>query len=83
MILNAQQQANLWKMANSATGGGGAVVNMPVNIQNNTDASVKTQLNPDGLLILIDKHINAEMAKGTYTQSMNVAQGKAQGASYL
>ena len=83
MILNAQQQANLWKIANSATGGGGAVVNMPVNIQNNTDASVKTQLNPDGLLILIDKHINAEMAKGTYTQSMNVAQGKAQGASYL
>ena len=83
MILNAQQQANLWKMANGAAGGNGAVVNMPVNIQNNTDASVKTQLNPDGLLILIDKHINAEMAKGTYTQSMNVAQGKAQGASYL
>lgn len=83
MILNAQQQANLWKMANGAAGGSGAVVNMPVNIQNNTDASVKTQLNPDGLLILIDKHINAEMAKGTYTQSMNVAQGRAQGASYL
>ena len=83
MILNAQQQANLWKMANGAAGGNGAVVNMPVNIQNNTDASVKTQLNPDGLMILIDKHINAEMAKGTYTQSMNVAQGKAQGASYL
>lgn len=83
MILNAQQQANLWKMANGAAGGSGAVVNMPVNIQNNTDASVKTQLNPDGLLILIDKHINAEMAKGTYTQSMNVAQGKAQGVSYL
>lgn len=83
MILNAQQQANLWKMANGAAGGSGAVVNMPVNIQNNTDADVKTQLNPDGLLILIDKHINAEMAKGTYTQSMNVAQSKAQGASYL
>ena len=83
MILNAQQQANLWKMANGAAGGNGAVVNMPVNIQNNTAASVKTQLNPDGLMILIDKHINAEMAKGTYTQSMNVAQGKAQGASYL
>lgn len=83
MILNAQQQANLWKMANGAAGGSGAVVNMPVNIQNNTDASVQTQLNPDGLLILIDKHINAEMARGTYTQSMNVAQGKAQGASYL
>lgn len=83
MILNAQQQANLWKMANGAAGGSGAVVNMPVNIQNNTDASVKTQLNTDGLLILIDKHINAEMAKGTYTQSMNVAQSKAQGASYL
>lgn len=82
MILNAQQQANLWKMANGAEGGS-AVVNMPVNIQNNTDSSVKTELSPDGLLILIDKHINAEMAKGTYTQSMNVAQGRAQGASYL
>lgn len=83
MILTEQQQANLWKLANGAEGGSGAVVNMPVNIQNNTDASVKTELSPDGLLILIDRHINAEMAKGTYTQSMNVAQGRAQGASYL
>ena len=83
MILTEQQQANLWKLANGAERGSGAVVNMPVNIQNNTDASVKTELSPDGLLILIDRHINAEMAKGTYTQSMNVAQGRAQGASYL
>lgn len=82
MILTEQQQANLWKLANGAERGSGAVVNMPVNIQNNTDASVKTELSPDGLLILIDRHINAEMAKGTYTQSMNVAQGRAQGASY-
>ena len=83
MILTEQQQANLWKLANGAERGSGAVVNMPVNIQNNTDASVKTELSPDGLLILIDRHINSEMAKGTYTQSMNVAQGRAQGASYL
>ena len=82
MILNTQQQANLWKMANGAQGGG-AVVNMPVKIENNTDSSVQTQLNTDGLLVLIDKHINAEMARGTYTQSMNIAHGKAQGASYL
>ena len=83
MILTEQQQANLWKLANGAEGGGSAVVNMPVNIQNNTDASVQTELSPDGLMILIDKHINAEMAKGTYTQSMNIAQSRQQGASYL
>lgn len=82
MILNAQQQANLWKLANGAEGGGGAVVNMPVNIENNTDASVKTELSPDGLRIMINKLVNSEMAAGTYTQAMNIAQGRAQGASY-
>ena len=81
MILNAQQQANLWKLANGAEGGG-AVVNMPVKIENNTDASVKTQLSPDGLRIMINKLVNSEMAAGTYTQAMNIAQGRAQGASY-
>lgn len=80
MILNAQQQANLWKMANGAQGGG-AVVNMPVNIENNTDASVKTELSPDGLQIVITKLVNAEMAKGTFNQSMAIAQSKQNGVT--
>lgn len=82
MILTEQQQANLWKMANGASGSG-AVINMPVNIENNADASVKTQLSADGLRIMINKIVNSEMAAGVYTQSMNIAQGRAQGASYL
>ena len=38
MILNAQQQRNLWDMANNR--GGGAVVNMPVTIENNASDAV-------------------------------------------
>lgn len=82
MILNAQQQANLWKMANGADGGG-TVVNMPVNIENNTDASVKTELSPDGLRVIITKLVNAEMARGSFNQSMAIAQSRSNGASYL
>lgn len=82
MILNAQQQANLWKMANSSNAGG-AVINMPVLIENHTDTSVKTAISADGLKVVITDIVNAQMAAGAFNQSMTIAQGKAQGVSYF
>ena len=81
MILNAQQQANLWKMANSATGGGGAVVNMPVTIENNaSDAvSASAELSSEGLVIMVNKIVNSQMAAGKYNKSMDIAQSRRRG----
>ena len=82
MILNAQQQKNLWDMANSR--GGGAVVNMPVTIENNaSDAvSASAELSASGLTILVNKIVNSQMAAGKYNQSMDIAQSRRQGVSY-
>lgn len=82
MILNAQQQANLWRAANSG-GGGGVAINMPVKIENHTDSNVNAQMTPDGLIVTITKIVNAQMQKGAFTDSMDVAQGKKAGVSYL
>lgn len=79
MILNAQQQRNLWDMANSR--GGGAVVNMPVTIENNASDTVRAnaELSPDGLVIMVNKIVNAQMAAGKYNQSMDIAQSRRRG----
>ncbi len=82
MILNAQQQRNLWDMANSRAGG--AVVNMPVTIENNaSDAvSASAELSSDGLVILVNKIVNSQMAAGKYNQSMDIAQSRRRGIEY-
>jgi len=82
MVLNASQQAELWKLANGS-GGRGAVVNMPVTIENNNGSHVNTQMNKNGLRIIIDDAVNASMSEGRYNKSMVVAEQKEQGASYL
>lgn len=82
MILNAQQQRNLWDMANNK--GGGAVVNMPVTIENNaSDAvSASAELDQNGLTVIVNKIVNAQMAAGRYNQSMDIAQSRRRGVDY-
>ena len=82
MVLTAQQQRNLWDMANNR--GGGAVVNMPVTIENNASDVVgaSAELNMNGLTILINKVVNSQMAAGRYNQSMDVAQSRRYGVEY-
>ena len=79
MILNAQQQRNLWDMANTRSGG--AVVNMPVTIENNAADSVSAsaELSASGLTILVNKIVNSQMAAGKYNQSMDIAQSRRHG----
>ena len=82
MILNTQQQRNLWDMANSR--GGGAVVNMPVTIENNaSDAvSASAELSSEGLVIMVNKIVNSQMAAGKYNQSMDIANSRRRGVEY-
>lgn len=84
MVLNAVQQRQLWNMANGQ-GGGGSVVQMSVNIENNAsnEVSASAQMTKEGLRVVIDKMVNSSMQQGRYNQSMQIADGKRQGVSVL
>ena len=56
---------------------------MPVTIENNNGSHVNTQMNKNGLRIIIDDAVNSSMSEGRYNSSMVVAEQKKQGASYL
>lgn len=83
MILNAQQQRNLWDLANNSKGGGNTSVGLMVNIQNNNGSKVDTQLDKNGLRIIIDDMVNSSMQQGRYQQSMEISQSRSKGVSYL
>lgn len=82
MILNANQQANLWRLANGRSGGG-ANINMPITIENKNGSSVRTQFNKNGLRVIVDDMVNASMQRGSYTQSMNIANSRQNGGRIL
>lgn len=80
MILNAQQQRNLWEAANKS-GTGGATINMPIKIENNAADSVSAsaQLTPEGLTVLVNKIVNSQMSAGKYNDAMDIAQSRKNG----
>ena len=84
MILNAQQQKNLWNMANR-NDGSGAVINMPVKVENyaSDKVSANAQMSADGLSIIIRDIVKSQMERGDYTQSMAIANNRANGVSVL
>lgn len=84
MILNATQQKHLWELANGKNGNG-AVVNMPITIENkaSNEVSAKSQLSADGLRIVIDKMVDNSIRKGRYTQSLQIAENNRTGGKFL
>lgn len=84
MILNAAQQKHLWELANGKNGNS-AVVNMPITIENkaSNEVSAKSQLNADGLRIVIDKMVDSSIRKGRYTQSLQIAENNRIGGKFL
>lgn len=83
MILNQRQQQNMFNALNKGGMGGGASVVMPVQIINNSSAKVSSKMDTRGLTVMIDEKVNASMAQGKYTQSMQIAESKANGARIL
>lgn len=84
MILNASQQKELWGMANGQNAANGNTV-LNVKVINNASDSVKTSqsLDPQGLVLTIDKIVNDSMRKGKYNQSMDTAQAGREGERWL
>lgn len=69
----------------ASLGNGGASVNLSVKVINNAanDVSAKTQMTEQGLRVIIDKMVNTSMQQGNYTDSMNIANSRQNGATYL
>lgn len=80
-ILNDLQQERLRAMVRGS--GANGAVNMPVTIENNVGANVSTKLDTNGLRVMIDSVVNSSMQQGKYTQSMKIANNKANGVRYL
>ena len=84
MILTAQQQRNLWELANTGRGGG-SVVNMPITIENTISdrARASAQVTESGIRVIIDDMVNSSMRAGRFNDSMSVAQARGEGVRYL
>jgi len=80
-ILNPAEMRNFMDMANGNYSGGGNNIVMPVKIENNNGSNVSTQMNKNGLIVIIDDIVNSSMQAGKYTQSMNIAQSRSNGVS--
>lgn len=82
MVLNANQQRNLWDMINGQQARGG--YNLTVN--NTQSGRVDTEISQDrnGLVVeIIDKHINAGFSTGIYDSGMSAMQSRQQGVTIL
>jgi len=82
MILNAAQQKQLWQMANGNSSGAVAV-NVPVNIENNTDSKVSAKWDANQLKITIDKLVDTSMKNGRYDYSMQLSEANRNGVKIL
>lgn len=82
LVLNQREQAVMRSMLGNA-GNSGAVINMPVTIENNTNSSIKTQMSASGLRVVVDEMVNTSMQQGRYNDSMSIASNKSKGVSLL
>lgn len=84
MILNAQQQKQLWGVANGA-GAEGGNVSLNVNVVNNAANEVETKqtMDTDGLTVLINKIVAHNMSEGKFTESMDKAEARRDGERWL
>lgn len=82
MILNAAQQKQLWKMANGNSAGA-QIVNVPVNIENNTDAKVSARWDMNQLKVTIDKMVDTSMKNGRFDKSMQYSESARTGVKIL
>lgn len=82
LVVNARQQAQMWKMLN---GGGGGGVSLNVDIINNMgdSAKVTSQLTGNGLRVTVDKLVKAGLQDGRYNSSLDAAENYKTGVTLL
>lgn len=83
LILNNKEQAVIKSLMGANGNGAGTVLNMPVTIENNANANVKSQMTASGLRIVVDEMVNSSMQQGRYTSSMEIASNKSKGVALL
>lgn len=82
MILNARQQAQLWKTANEGHGAGGSGLSVQIKNYKGNDTRATPSLDGDKLTIVIDGTVNRSMSKGNYNKSLVAAQNGLDGTKY-
>jgi hypothetical protein len=82
MVLNARQQKALWTAAN---GGGASGMQLKVVVNNSMadKAHVDAGLDNGQVRIMVNEIVSSEMARGTYTPSMQEAESRSKGVRYL
>lgn len=82
MILNANQQLALWKVANGGASGG---LNQKIIIQNTISdrASASVDTSDGQIRVLIRDYMREEMGAGTFDAQINSAKLRSQGERYL
>lgn len=84
MILNAQQQKNLFDAINNGNLGGGNGFTGDVKIYNyaSDEVDAKPEITNDEIVILINKTVNDSLSRGTYTESLKMAQSLQTGTRF-
>lgn len=83
MILNAQQQLELWKTANGMGSGGAPSVYLPINIENNSSASVNASVNEHEIKITVDEIVRSSLRQGSYDSALSQQQANSNGRTIL
>lgn len=82
MILNARQQAQLWKTANESRAGGSGALSVQIKNYRGNDTRATPSLDGDRLTIVIDGTVNRSMSNGNYNKSLVTAQNGLDGSKY-
>ncbi|MCQ2486123.1 MAG: hypothetical protein MJ168_12420 [Clostridia bacterium] len=83
MILNANQQRNLWDMINGQQGRGGYILTVNNTQSGRVDTDIRQDTNGGLIVEIIDKHINKGFADGTFDGGMAAMQMRQQGVTIL
>lgn len=83
LVLNGNQQRQLWDMLNTGKGAaGGAGVNLTINNSASNLVSAQPQIDRNQIEIMIDARVNDSLRNGRYNGSLNAAEAGMSGEYY-
>ena len=83
LVLNGNQQRQLWDMLNGAAGAAGlGGVNLTINNSASNLVNAEPQINRNAIEIMIDARVNDSLRNGRYNGSLNAAQAGMNGEYY-
>lgn len=82
MVMNMNQQKELWDFINGGSKGAGGGTNIVINNSASNLVTAQPQISKDKIELLIDARVNDSLKNGRYTNSLNMAQQGAAGDYY-